>query len=440
MNLRLFAAGAGLLVLVSSASAQEFKRAARVPRERYVFGLPVVKVKEGSRFAALKLLPGGWDCFIVAVNRAPIPGVTDFDGPEPDVRQKVQDCTKIHADLGRTKVALELTISVRKSGNSRGTLLHVSFPEWDAGLVYAVKKWSHDTGLVFFPGASTGPGAEPFYAKIRYTERERLFEVAEFERQKRDKEALRKDAKTPLRALEGFQVSQRRFRADLGLGPGSSEDRAFIDARSDRASGLSFQSTELQGLNEWVDAYRAGVEATACMRGPGGGEAIAAMARKLPVQDRNRVRAKAASEAQADLGGRRYVEAAKAFKLLALLGEPGAAKSVESARRAALEAKEIDRDDFDLWWTIAGPFTPFPPAAGLKDDQPYLLNAKVVKAGKFTLIECGTERCVFQDRPGLGFEAGDEFLMLGVYDAGKAPSDMPEEWKELPRVRLVVVR
>ena len=83
------------LLILSSASAQEFKPAGRIEKERYVYGLPVT-VKKGSKFSKLNLVPGGWQLWIVEANGGRPFLFGDRDQPNPTIQEKARACTRLH--------------------------------------------------------------------------------------------------------------------------------------------------------------------------------------------------------------------------------------------------------------------------------------------------------------------------------------------------------
>src|SRR5262245_31578608 len=144
-----------LLVLLSAlpAPAQEFKEADLIEKERYTFGMPVT-AKKGSRFSKLNLVPSGWELWVVAVNGTRIEQFGDMDMPKPPIVEKARACTKVHQALsaeGESQVAI--TVVVRRPGNSRGILVQVTFPGWDAGLEYAWRKWRQNPNMIILPMA-----------------------------------------------------------------------------------------------------------------------------------------------------------------------------------------------------------------------------------------------------------------------------------------------
>ena len=169
----------------ASASAQEFKPAGRIEKERYVYGLPVL-VKKGSKFSKLNLVPGGWQLWIVEVNGARPFLFGDRDQPNPTIVDKARSCTRVHDALSSEKSNLDLTIVVRRQGNARGILVRITLQDWDQSFEYIWRKWMQDPRQIILPLATTDVGAEPFTARVDYTEAERLAEVAEYELRKKE--------------------------------------------------------------------------------------------------------------------------------------------------------------------------------------------------------------------------------------------------------------
>src|SRR5688572_734887 len=171
-----------LLLLVSlPVRAQEFKTASPIEKERYTYGLPVT-AKKDSRFRKLNLVPGGWELWVVEVNGARPFQFGDMDQPNPTIVEKAQQSTRVHKALSEDKGGQTVvTVVVRRPGNSRGILLQVTFPAWDAGLEYAWRPWRQNPKLFILPQASTQVGSEPYPFRIDYTEAERLEEVAAYD-------------------------------------------------------------------------------------------------------------------------------------------------------------------------------------------------------------------------------------------------------------------
>jgi hypothetical protein len=445
---------AALLVFLTptfatAASAQEFNRPEKIVPERYVYGLPIVKIKEGSRLAALRLRPQGWDLFIVAVNKRRIPLVTDFDGPDPATQRKAADSTALHEDLAG-KGPLQLTLVTKKGGNTRGALIYIEFPEWDAGAVYHVKKWHHDLKKWVLPNATTEVGTEQFRYRHFYSELERRAEVADFERLARDKEEKRKNKDLALKSLESFKAGQRKLRMDEGSPASGEEEQLYRDARGEVANRMSRAAGECRIQKDWFECFRASILATGMrgsMNSSGRGNPLIESMRKeltgLDVQTRGRLRAQAAAEGSAAFKDKRYVDAALAATLSQVLGDPEAASAFMSARRAGFSAAEMSKSDLDGWLSMLGGLNTMPAAGDLKENEVYRVDGKVEKGGPFTLVKSGrdgSQAWVFEDKQGLKFEAGDTFIAVGVYEGKKPPAAQPEELQGLPLIRLVVVR
>ncbi len=434
------------LLLHAPAASQDFKRPEKMPKDRYVYGLPVVKMKEGSRVAALRFQPSGTELFVLAVNKRRVPLVTDFDGPQPETLRNVADSTAIHEALSG-KGAVQLVLLVKRAGAPRGLLIEIEFADWDAGLVYHVKKWSHDHSKWVLPNATGEIGTEPFQFRCTYSELERKVEVADFERQRRDKDEKKKNPAAGLKSLESFRAVQRKLRIDEGSGPNGNEERDYLDSRRDVANRLTARSAEWRIQNDWFEYFRAAVGASGLdggmNQGARGASSLETVKRHLDglnAEMKSRLRAQAAAEAPAAFREKRYVDAAMAALLCNLLGDRGALKVISESKKAAFSASELPKAELDGWMGVLGGLSPLPPAAELKEGEVYRAEGKVEKAGAFTLVKSGDQSWVFEDKVGLKFDAGDTFLTVGFFDGKKPPATLPEELKPFPFLRLVVIR
>lgn len=437
------ASACALLLLSLPASAQDFKRPERMPKDRYVHGLPIVKMKEGSRIAALRFQPSGTELFVLAVNKRRVPLVTDFDGPQPETLPKVADSTAIHEALSG-KGSVQLVLLVKRAGAPRGLLIEIEFQDWDAGLVYHVKKWSHDHSKWVLPNATAEIGTEPFQYRCTYSELERKVEVADFERQRRDKDEKKKNPAAGLKSLESFRAVQRKLRIDEGSGPNGNEERDYLDARRDIANRLTGRAAEWKIKMEWFEYFRCAVAASGYDGGMNSSdsslETVKSTLDGLNAEMKSRLRAQAAAEAPAAFREKRYVDAAMAALLCNLLGDRGALKVISESKKAAFNTSELPKAELDGWLGVLEGIAPLPAAAELKEGEIYRAEGKVEQAGAFTLVKSGDENWVFEDKLGLKFDAGDTFLAVGFFDGKKPPATLPEELKPFPFLRLVAIR
>jgi len=439
-----------ILLLPVSASAQEFKKPVLIQKERYVFGIPV-EAKKGSKFAKLNLVPGGWELWVVAANDYRVQQVGDNDAKKAVTVAKARDCTQFHKALATATDAgrLVLTIVVRRPGNSRGLLIEVAFTGWDAGLNYSVKKWSQDEAYFILPGASASLGSEPYTARVNYTEKERLEEVAEYELRKREESEARKNPGAPLKDRESFQKVQRRLKIDAGVEKVGPAEEAYKTERGLRAGDLLARAEN--GLNNkaWFDCHRAARAGMALdpfsRRLPAILEQLRNGVEKLAPDEKAKLRAKVMAEVSAELKEKDLVAAAEGAAFCAWLSDSDkeAAKFLAQSRKNAFGAEEMSKDDLDGWTGILGGIPDLPPAADLKEGEIYRVWGKVVRAGEYTLVESGKEapvRWYFEDKAGLKFAAGDSFLLVGVYESKKSSDKAPDDLKELPCLRLIIIR
>ncbi len=430
------------LMLPVFLGAQEFKDARLIDKERYIYGMPV-SAKKGSRLAKLNLVPGGWELWVVEANGARPFQFGDMDQPNPTILEKARACTRVHEALSAEKGRMELTIVVRRPGNSRGILVQVAFEEWDTGLEYIWRKWKQDPKLIILPLASTQVGSEPYTARVDYTEQERLEEVAAHELKKREESEERKG--TPLKSRESFQITQRRLRLDTGLQKAEKQDDGYLAARRSRGQDLYRQADERSLGKDWFEAHRlARAAAVFDTQAAGIVDRVKAAVAPLGPEDRGKLRKKVLTQALAE-GRENPVRTAEgaAFCLLLNAEDKEAAKILAQSREKAFGAKEMSKDDLDRWIGVLGPLSDIPAAAELKEDVIYRLTGKVVKAGPFTLVESGkggAVKWVFEDKAGLKFAEGDTFTLVGFSDGAKPPTTMPEDLRQLPFLRLVVVR
>jgi hypothetical protein len=436
MNLRWMAVPLSLLLV----SAQEFKEARLVEKERYVYGLPV-SVKKGSRFSKLNLVPGGWELWIVEANGARPFQFGDMDQPNPTIVQKAQACTRLHEALSSDKGSMNLTIVVRRPGNSRGILVKVAIEEWDQGFEYIWRKWRQDPSLIILPLASTQVGTESYTARVDYTEQERLAEVAEYELKKGEEAAEKKG--TPLKSRESFQLTQRRLRLDAGLQKAEKADDAYLAARRAKGQDLYRQAQDRAEKKEWFDAHRFARAAAVFDAGAAGiVDRVKSALAPLGPEDRGKLKKKTLTQALAE-GRENPVRAAEgaAFCLLLNPDDKEAAKILDQTRVKAFGAKEMAKEDLDRWIGVLGPLTDLPVAKDLKEDVVYRVTGKVMRAGPFTLVESAKAgKWVFEDKAGIKFEEGDSFILVATFEPGKPPGSMPEDLKEHPFLRVIAVR
>jgi hypothetical protein len=443
------AAAAGMLALLilPPAFAQEFKPAGLIEKERYVFGLPV-GARKGSRFAKLNLVPSGWELWVVAVNGTKVEQFGDTDMAKPVIVEKARACTEIHEALSNDKGSgqMVLTIVVRRPGNSRGILVEVSFPGWDAGLEYPWRKWRQNPQMIILPTASSAVGAEPYTARVTYTEAERLEEVAEYELRKREEA---EDKKTPLKLRESFRIAQRRLRLDAGIQKPDRADDAYLETRRSKSQDLLKRAEERLGKKDWFEAHRLARAATALDisgdRGKGVVDRVKAGLAPLDADDRARLRAKVLTQAMAEVKERNLVEAGEGatFCLLLTEGDKEAAKILNQTRRAAFGGTEIAKTNLDRWIGVLGELPEIGSGTGLKEDVVYRVTGKVARAGPFTLVDSGKDgsmKWVFEDKAGLKFAEGETFTLVAVFEGAKPPTALAEDLKMHPVLRVIVVR
>lgn len=429
------------LLLLSSASAQEFKPAGRIEKERYVYGLPVT-VKKGSRFSKLNLVPGGWQLWIVEVNGARPFLFGDRDQPNPTIVDKARSCTRVHDALSAEKSNLDLTIVVRRPGNAKGILVRITLQEWDQSFEYIWRKWMQDPRQIILPLASTDVGAEPFTARVDYTEAERLAEVAEYEL--RRKEEADERARTPLKLRESFRLTQRKMRLDAGLEKPEASDDAYLQSQRAKGANLLRQAEERLSKSDWFEAHRLARASSAfdSRSGTGVVDRVKAGIGLLDADDRGRLRSKVMAQAISESRDKNLVPRAEgaAFCLLLSDGDKEAAKILAQARRAAFGAPEISKPDLDRWIGVLGPLTDLA-SADIKEDVVYRVTGTVSKAGPFTLVESGKIKWVYEDKSNLKFADGETFTLVAMYDPpSKPPANLPEDLKSYPLLKLVAVR
>ncbi|HTF57516.1 MAG TPA: hypothetical protein VK661_09810, partial [Planctomycetota bacterium] len=382
-----------LLLLPVPASAQEFKKPVLIPKERYVFGLPI-EAKRGSKFAKLNLVPQGWELWLVAANDWRVQQVGDTDMKKPATISKARDSTQIHKALSTATDAnrLVLTIVVRRPGNSRGILVEVTFTGWDARLNYSVRKWSQDENSFIFPTASSQVGSEPFTARVQYTEKERLEEVAEYDLRKREEAEARKNPGAPLKDRESYRIVQRKLRLDAGLEKAGPADEAYQLERQLRAGELLTRAENGLTQKAWFDCHRAARAGTALdpfsKRLPAILSQLRTAVEKLDPEERGKIRAKVLAEVTVELKEKDLVAAAEGAAFCAWLSDADkeAARFITQARKAAFGAEEMSKDDFDGWSGILGGFPDLPPATDFKEGEIYRAWGKVARAGNFTLV------------------------------------------------------
>jgi len=437
-----------LLVLFAvSSHAQEFKPAAPIEKERYTYGLPVT-AKKDSRFRKLNLVPGGWELWVVEVDGARPFQFGDMDQPNPTIVEKAQQSTRVHKALSDEKGGQTVvTVVVRRPGNSRGILLRVTLPAWDAGFEYAWRPWRQNPKLFILPQASTQVGSEPYAARIDYTEAERLEEVAAYELRKREEAEERKSPGAPLKSRESFRNAQRQLRLDAGLEKPTASDDGYFATRRAKGAELMRRASERLEKKDWFEAHRLG-RAAGSLNKDGGANTIADQVKAgigpLDPDEKNRLRTKVLQQAVAESRERRFVEAAEcgAFCLLLSPSDKEAAKILQQTRRAAFGDKEMSKTELDRWIGVLGALTELSPKAAPVEDVVYLVGGKVARAGAFTLVENAKTgaKFVFEDKAGLKFDEGDTFTLVGMLDPGKPPASMPDDLKAHPLLRLVVIR
>jgi hypothetical protein len=437
-----------LLIFAAPAGAQEFKKPVLVERERYVFGLQVQPLP-GSRFSKLNLVPGGWELWLVAVNGAHIEQVSDADLRKPATIQKARASTEIHKALTAKSESggPVVTVVVRRPGNARGVLVEIAFSGWDAGFEYSFTKWSRDPNLIIFPGASTQVGNEPYYAKTVYTEAERLEEIADYELRKREDAEAKKNPEAPLKFRGTYKIAQRRLRIDAGLDQPGKGDQAYSDARKTRSSVLAQRALDLLAKKEWFECHRT-ARAAQALQAWAGKEALEQLRNTLLAltpEERAKMRSKVLAQALAEVRDRNLIEAAEGAAFCLFFGgeDKEAARILAQTRKGAFGAAEMSKADLDGWLGVLGTPADLPEAAGLKDGEIYRVVGKVARAGAFTLVESGKVgaiKWVFEDKAGLKFDVGDSFLLFAIFESRKPPASMPEDLKEFPLLRIVVVR
>jgi hypothetical protein len=436
-----------LLLACLPSSAQELKKAEKILREKYPFALPV-KVKDGSRIAALRLLPAGHELFVVSVNKRLIALAGENESPGLKTERKVAECTNLHEDLSH-KGPIRLGLVMRKSGGGRGTFIELEMSDWDSGLIYAIKPWAHDATKYVMPGVTKEPVAEAFEQEIAYSEEERRVEIADFDRLRRDKEEKRKNPEAGLKSLESFKAAQRKLKIDEGAEPKGDEEKEYREARIDIANRLSLRASEARARGDWFGYYRFATASAGrdggMDPGPDGRPSVDAMNRKiagLAADLKSKVRIQAASEATVALKEKRYLDCAVASKLAGQLGEGDAPQMLATAKKAAFSVAEMTKTEFDGWLGVLVSLPRFP--AEPKNGELYRAEGKVEKAGPFTLVKSGDVSWVFEDTAGLKFDAGDTFTAIGIPENRKAkegePDPRPEELRGYPFVRLVLIR
>jgi hypothetical protein len=439
-----------LLILAGPASAQEFKKPVLIQKEKYAFGFPA-EAKRGSKFAKLNLVPPGCELWVVAANDYRVQQVNDTAPKTAVTVGKARDCTQLHKALATATDAnrLVLTIVIRRSGSSRGILVEVTFTGWDAGLNYVVKKWSQDEANFIFPTASNQLGAEPYASRVQYTEKERLEEVAEYELRKREESEARKNPGAPLKDRESYQRVQRRLRLDAGLEKTGPADEAYRMERQLRAGDLLARAENSLTQKAWFECHRTARAGMALdpfsRRLPAILEQLRTGVEKLGPEERGKLRAKVMADVAAELKEKNIVAAAEGAAFCAWLSDADkdAARFLAQCRKNAFGAEEMSKDDLDGWAGILGAFPDLPPASDLKEGEIYRVWGKVARAGDFTLVESGKEaptRWVFEDKPGLKFAAGDTLLHIAVFEGKKSTDRTPDDLKEYPCLRLVVIR
>jgi len=434
-----------LFLLGSPALSQEFKPAAPIAKERYIYGMPV-SVKKGSRFSKLNLVPGGWELWIVEANGARPFQFGDNDQPNPTILEKARACTRFHEALSAEGGGMDLTLVVRRPGNSKGILVRVAIEGWDAGFDYIWRKWRQDPKLIILPLASTQVGSESYTARVDYREKERLDEVAAYERKKREEADDRRLPGSPLKNRESFQIVQRQLMLDAGIEKATAADDAYFASRRLKSEECQRRGTDRLQKKEYFEAHRL-LRLSAALSGDksagGGADSVKAAIAPLDAEDRNKLRTKALQEAMA-ASKESLADAAEgaAFCLFMNEGDKEAAKILQQSRKKAFGAKDMTKADLDRWIAILGPLADLPASSEPKEDGIYRVSGKVARAGPFTLVEnakSGT-RFVFEDKASLKFDVGDFFMLVGVCDGGKPPAAMPEDLKAHPLLRLVVIR
>jgi hypothetical protein len=434
------------LLLALPATAQEFKPAAAIEKERYTYGLPVT-AKKDSRFRKLNLVPGGWELWLVEVNGARPFQFADADQPNPTILEKAQQSTRVHKALSDDKGGQTVvTVVVRRPGNSRGILLQVTFPGWDAGLDYAWRPWKQNPKLFILPQASTQVGSESYPARIDYAEAERLEEVAAYELRKREEAEERKTPGAPLKSRETYRIAQRKLRLDAGFEKPVAADDAYFASRSSKAADLQKRAAERMEKRDLFEAHRLGRAAMAFDKGASGStvESVKSAIGPMDADDRGKLRAKVLQQAVAQVREKHLADGAEgaAFCLLLTETDKDAAKILLQTRKAAFGEKEMTKEDLDRWVGILGPLTDLTSKVELKEDGIYRVSGKVERAGSFTLVDSPKDgiKWVFEDKAGLKFDAGDSFTLIGVFDGDKSPTAMPEDLRQLPFLRVVVIR
>jgi hypothetical protein len=427
-----------LFLLAADARAQEFKPPEKIAKERFPLGLHVTKVKESSKFAALRFLPAGWDLFIVAVNGR---RVVKVDGAARD--RHLADCTDIHRDLTAT-APVRLTFILKSLRNSP-VLIELVMPSWDGGLVYPVRAWAGDSTKSYFPSLSAEVGSESFDTRRSYSDVERRVEITDFDRRRRDDAAKKKNPAIAIKDLEWFKAVQRRLRIDEGAEAEGEEEELYKDARLDLADRLTVRAGACWKRKAWEDYFRATLESGGMLGGmnpksrdPGFFDRMKKSLGELDEDAKGRVRTKGTAEAQAALKEKRYLDAALKATLSRLAGDEEAVSVVRQARIAAFDAPEMPKTELDLWLCLLGGLAA---PAELTAGQAYRLDGIVEKAGAFTLMKTAKGapvRWVFEDKAGLKLEDGD--AMLGVGVSLEPDPAMPEEFRTIPRMRLVLIR
>ena len=435
-----------LIPLLVAVHPQEFKPAAPIEKERYVYGLPVT-AKKGSRFSKLNLVPGGWELWVVEVNGARPFQFGDMDQPNPTILEKARACTRVHQALSAEKSSVELTIVVRRPGNSRGILVKVAFSDWDTSLEYAWRKWRQDPKLFILPQASTQAGSEPYVARVEYTEAERLAEVAEYELRKKEEAEERKSPGAPLKSRETFRIAQRKLRLDAGIEKPVAADDGYLASRREKAGELQRRASERMEKRDLFEAHRLARHSMALDKGGTAAttvDSVKAALGPLDPEERGRLRAKVLQQSVAEVREKNFAEAAEgaAFCLFMADTDKEAAKILSQTRKAAFGEKEMTKSDLDRWVGILGPLAELPSSSELKEDVIYRVSGKVARAGPFTLVESPktASKFVFEDKAGLKFDVDDTFTLVAVFDGAKPPTSMPEDLRSHPFLRLVVIR